>query len=363
MGTVRAAIVVLFLSIATAGALAPAVAAPQGQTTTTAPIGGTGLVLRLVEVPTARKDDPRANQYIVDHVAPGTTIRRRIEVKNDTTSPFTAKLYVGGARVVDGAFVPQDEPPGPLASWGSVTPEQREVAPGAALTATVELRVPADATEGERYGAVWAELPPAAGASGISTVNRVGIRIYLSVGPGGEPPTRFALPRFTPTRDDAGRPGVDIEACNEGERAIDLSGELELSEGPGGISAGPFTTASPALALAPDQCETVPIRLSPELPAGPWMATVTLRSGPFTETATARITFPAEAGTEAPPVAAKPKEVTGTTGGRLALLLALLLLLLVLALLLWLLWRRRKKREDETDEPPASTAAAEHRRE
>lgn len=345
MVVVRVAIVVLLLSIASAGASAPAVAAQTA--TTTAPVGETGLVLRLVEVPTDRKDDPRANQYIVDHVEPGATIRRRIEVRNDTSSPLRAKLYVGGARVADGAFVPQDDPPGEVARWGSVTPDGAEVASGAALTATVELRVPDDAREGERYGAVWAELPAAAGAGGISTVNRVGIRIYLSVGPGGEPPTKFALPRFTATRDEGGRPGVDIEACNEGERAIDLSGELALTEGPGGVSAGPFTTSSPALALAPSQCATVPIRLSPELPEGPWKATVTLRSGTFTETATATITFPSEAGTEAAPVQAKPKEVTGTTGGRLALLLALLLLLLVLGLLLWWLWRRRKKKKEE----------------
>jgi len=66
--------------------------------------------------------------------------------------------------------------------------------------------------------------------------------------------------------------------------------------------------------------------------------------------------FASNEGTEAAPVEAKPREVTGTTGGRLALLLALLLLLLVL-LLLWWLWRRRRKDEEEDeDEVPAPAA-------
>jgi heme/copper-type cytochrome/quinol oxidase subunit 2 len=77
---------------------------------------------------------------------------------------------------------------------------------------------------------------------------------------------------------------------------------------------------------------------------------VTLRSGRRVQQAEATITFPAQPGTSAAPVQAKPKAVTGTTKGRLSLLLALLLLLLVLALLLWLLWRRRKKDEEEDEE-------------
>jgi hypothetical protein len=218
----------------------------------------------------------------------------------------------------------------------------------------VVLQVPSDAKAGERYGAVWAELPPAVGGTGVTQVNRVGIRIYLSVSGDAEPETRFALPTFTATRDADGRPGVDIAACNEGERAIDLSGSLELTDGPGGTSAGPFDTPSPATTLAPDQCADVPIRLSPDIPAGPWTATVSLRSGTVEETATATITFPDAPGTAAPPVAARPKDVTGTAGGRIALVIALLLLLLVLALLLWWLWRRRKKDEEE-EESPAET--------
>ena len=40
--------------------------------------------IRIIDVPTGRSEDPRARQYIVDHLAPGTTITRRVEVTNGT---------------------------------------------------------------------------------------------------------------------------------------------------------------------------------------------------------------------------------------------------------------------------------------
>ena len=359
MGTVRSTVVVLLLSItfAAAGVLAPAAGASAAQAS-----DGTGLVIRLTQVPADRKDDPRANQYIVDHVAPGDVVQRKIEVRNDTPAPMHARLYAGGARVADGAFVPDDSGSGSgaeLASWTTVTPGAVDLAPGQAATATVRIAVPSSASGGERYGAVWAELPaaPSPGGGAISTVNRVGIRTYLSVGAGDEPPTKFSLPRFTPVRDSSGRPAVDIAACNDGSLAVDLSGSLSLTNGPGGVSAGPFDSPPPAVTLAPGQCSKVTIALSPDLPRGPWDATVTLKSGPHAQTATARITFPDQAGTSSPPVEASPREVTGTAGGRLALLLALLLLLLVL-LLLWWLWRRRRKEDEEEESAAAPSVTA-----
>ena len=42
--------------------------------------------LRLVDVPVVAQDDPRAQIYIVDHLAPGAVVHRRIEVSNSTAS-------------------------------------------------------------------------------------------------------------------------------------------------------------------------------------------------------------------------------------------------------------------------------------
>ncbi|MDP1793557.1 MAG: hypothetical protein Q8K63_05395 [Acidimicrobiales bacterium] len=43
---------------------------------------GGSISIRLLDAPTNRADDPRAKTYIVDHVSPGTTISRRVEIGN-----------------------------------------------------------------------------------------------------------------------------------------------------------------------------------------------------------------------------------------------------------------------------------------
>jgi hypothetical protein len=59
---------------------------------------------------------------------------------------------------------------------------------GGRLTATVRIAVPKNAPPGEQLGVIWAEARSTADAAGsVVQVNRVGIRIYLSVGPGGAP--------------------------------------------------------------------------------------------------------------------------------------------------------------------------------
>lgn len=307
-----------------------------------------GVGIRLLEAPEDRRDDPRARRYIVDHLAPGATIRRSFEVSNGTDRRVTIPLFAVAATLRDDEFIPGGaREANDLTSWTTVTPSSVTLDPGGRATATATIAVPDDVDPGERYAVIVAELPPPPPAPGqtIAVVSRAGLRVYLSVGAGAEPPTSFRLDSFAPRLTDDGTPAVTVDTCNTGGRALDLTGDLQLADGPGGTSAGPFTTAG-ATTLAPDECGTVDITLRPGLPPGPWKATVTLRSGRRTQQAEATITFPTQAGASAGPVAAKPKEVTGTTGGRLALLLALLLLLLVLGLLAWWLWRRRRRRDE-----------------
>ena len=61
--------------------------------------------IRLLDAPTDRADDPRAKLYIVDHVPPGTTIQRRIQVDNATDEDQLIKLYPGAARLEEGKFI------------------------------------------------------------------------------------------------------------------------------------------------------------------------------------------------------------------------------------------------------------------
>jgi hypothetical protein len=119
----------------------------------------------------------------------------------------------------------------------------------------------------------------------------VGIRLYVSVGPGGAPTANFTIESLTAKRSAQGRPLVVATVHNTGGRALDLSGSLSLSAGPAGLSAGPFP-ATLGVTLAIGDTEPVTIALDERLPAGPWRARVTLHSGLLEHTGQATITFP-----------------------------------------------------------------------
>ncbi len=154
------------------------------------------------------------------------------------------------------------------------------------------ITVPDDAAPGERYGVVWAEVRTAPSVGGVTQVSRVGIRIYLSVGPGGAPAADFTIDSLTAVRSADGRPTVVATVHNSGGRALDMSGGLRLSDGPGGVSAGPFP-ATLGTSLAIGATEAVTVTLDKQLPAGPWDARIDLRSGLISLTGQATITFPA----------------------------------------------------------------------
>jgi hypothetical protein len=296
-----------------------------------------GLGIRLTEAPTNRKDDPRARRYIVDHVPAGTTITRGIEVSNGTDRTATVSLYPAAATLRDGEFVPASGHTGnELSQWVSIEPATLTMPAGTRAAAKVTVHVPADATPGERYAVALAELPPPPGAGLVGLASRVGIRIYLSVGPGNEPSTDFDLKTFEPIT-EGDRPGVSIHSCNTGGRAIDLGGSIKLDGGPGGISAGPFNSTQPST-VAPGDCEDLKILLDPKLPRGPWNATAKLRSGTREKEASAKLTFP-QPGQKAAAVKATGKKTSDApvvAGGASALVL-------LSAGLAVLAYRRRKR--------------------
>jgi hypothetical protein len=262
-------------------------------TTGSARAAGGGIGLRLLDVPAAASLDPRARIYIVDHLAPGTVIHRRIEIGNTTASGARVVLYPAAATLGKGSFLgAAGHARNELSTWTRVEHGAVKIAAGQRAKAVVTIAVPRDAAPGERYGVVWAEVrstPPAAG--GITQVNRVGIRLYLSVGPGGRPPTDFKINAVTATRSRDGQPTVVATVHNTGGRALDMSGTLRLGAGPGGLKAGPFP-ANLGTTLAIGATEPVTILLDKRLPAGPWKARVDLRSGLVQRHAQATITFP-----------------------------------------------------------------------
>src|SRR5581483_12021723 len=106
----------------------------------------------------------------------------------------------------------------------------------------------------------------------VTEISRVGVRIYLSVGPGGAPPSNFAVTSFTATRSAHGQPVVIAHVRNTGRRALDISGYLKLSDGPGGLTAGPYKIDD--VTIAPGQSEPMKIVLSKRLPNGSWLAQI-----------------------------------------------------------------------------------------
>lgn len=298
-----------------------------------------GLGIRLVDVPVAQADNPRARAYIVDHLRPGSEIERRVEVSNGTGARAQVQLYAAAATVTDDGFVGADgRTANDLSGWTSVAADRTDLSAGQATTALVTIRVPGNAPQGERYAVVWAsiEVPPSTPGN-VVQVSRVGVRIYLSVGPGGDPKTDFAISSLTAARTQAGVPEIHATVRNTGERALDLRGTLTLKDGPGGLSAGPFSVpAKTTLAIGGTRDVVIP--LDPRLPDGPWSAKVTIASGTLQHSAKATITFPAVANTEAPPV-----PVSSGLGGRsLALVVGIPVVAVAVGLLL--LRRRRRRR-------------------
>ena len=211
-------------------------------------------------------------------------------------------------------------------------------------TATVTIAVPVDAAAGEQYGVIWAEVRSASDGA-LTQVSRVGIRVYLSVGSGGAAAANFSIDSLIAKRSPTGDPVVVANVHNTGGRALDMSGTLQLLAGPGGLSAGPFP-ANLGVTLAIGDTEPVTITLDRRLPAGPWDARITLRSGLLERTATATITFP-DAGASAAVV-----PVTRHSGHARAGLAVGAGLLLATLLLVALVVRRRETRAPKA--PPGS---------
>ncbi|WP_212747235.1 peptidase [Streptomyces montanus] len=247
--------------------------------------------LRLLDAPVVRRDDPRAYTSVVDHLNPGATIERRVEVANKSPNPLRVSLYAAAASIKNGKFTfAAGRSKNELSEWTSLDRPVLTLPPESRETARFRIQVPRWASRGERYAVIWAEAA-SSGKGNIKLVNRVGTRLYLDVGPGGEPPSAFRIEKLTPARSPEGKPQLTAQVRNTGERALEMSGKLWLSKGPAGLSAGPYLVAR-GTTLAPGDTGSVSVALDDKLPNGPWKAKLTLASGRVRETATATVSFP-----------------------------------------------------------------------
>ncbi|MGH3391637.1 MAG: hypothetical protein ACRDOO_22435 [Actinomadura sp.] len=255
-----------------------------------------GLIgVRLLEAATSRMDDPRARTYIDDHVNPGTTFSRRFAVENTSGKPQDVQIYPAAATIQKGIFTfAPGRTQNDLTTWITLDRAKLRLRPHSQETVRAKISVPPNAVRGEQYAVIWAEVAsaPPGPRGNIALINRVGIRTYLDVGPGGEPPSDFTINGITTERTDDDHPKVTAMVNNTGERALDISGRLDLFDGPSGLRAGPFRITQ-STTLAPGQQGTVAAVLAggDDLPDGPWKFRLTLQSGRVTRTTTGSLTF------------------------------------------------------------------------
>ncbi len=253
--------------------------------------------MRLVDAPVSERADSRAWRYIIDHLPPGAVIHRRVEVSNTTNVLQHLSVYAAGGSIRNEHFqFAPGRTSNELSTWVRTDRHEVTVAPRGTAMVRTTIAVPADAAPGERYAVIWAQAAKHAPAGGgVAEVNRIGIRIYLSVGPGNPPAAAFTVDSMTAQRSAGGVPVVLAQVHNTGGRALDLSGDLRLTHGPGSLRAGPFPVQV-GTTLAPGDSGPVTVPLKQGLPNGPWHARIRLVSGLTTGTAEATIRFP-DAGT------------------------------------------------------------------
>jgi hypothetical protein len=366
MRTIGSLAVILVATVAIGTVAPPATAGSTAGTRASQDDPAKGLGIRLTEAPVTAADDPRAKVYIVDHLAPGTVIERKIEVSNQTPEASHVVLYPAAASIEKGAFAAAEgDTANELSTWTTVSPAEADIAANGTLTATITITVPADAAPGETYGVVWAQAQAAATGT-VAQVTRVGIRLYLSVGPGGAPAADFTIDEMTAGRSPDGAPVVSASVKNTGGRALDMTGQLSLSAGPGGLNAGPFP-ATLGTTLAIGETQPVSVALDERLPAGPWTAAITLKSGLTERTVEATVTFPdAGAGRPVDTRVAAPPDPESDRSIVLPVLLGLgaLLAAAVLSLVLRGVRRRRQAeddgrhlRDDAPDDQPRRSAS------
>ncbi|MGW6413165.1 peptidase [Streptomyces vinaceus] len=230
----------------------------------------------------------------MDHVAPGTVIHRRLLVSNTSDKKLHLELYAAAAEIRADEFISgQGRAGNDLASWASFDQDNLDLSPGGEKQVRVTISVPRRASSGERYAVLLAEVSSPSGPGKIQVVNRVGVRTYLNVGPGGEPNSDFRIDAIKADFTRSGLPRVTVRVHNTGHRALDISGKLNLSERDGPLAAGPFFTNGQKT-VAPGNSAIVTVELDRRISAGPWKAKLSLQSGSVQHSASANLVFGTE---------------------------------------------------------------------
>ena len=345
---------VLVVGLAGPASALPAAGPAPVNAASPAPVNAGSIGVRLLPQEGVADDK---SPYIKNVLAPGVALQRQIAVVNNTPSTVHLALYAAAASVGrDGFSFGPDRAKNNATSYTSVTPGIVDLEAGKISVATVDIRPPVNAEPGEQYEVIWAETrsDPSA-TTKLVAVNRVGIRAYLSLAGAG---SVVAVPDFTLTALRASRAAdghrmITALVKNTGARALDLSGKLNLSDGPAGLAIGPFPTTGVDV-LAVGASAPVQVLLDSALPAGPWKATLVMTSGALQRTVSAQFSFPglltASSWSWSGPL---PMWQVGFS-------FLLLFLIALVAFRFWVARRRRNERERQDDYSFALPSSRQH---
>jgi hypothetical protein len=145
------------------------------------PVGSIGI--RIAQILAADSDNPFAPAYIVSRLQPGTAHTQRLEIFNTSTQEMKVDLYPGLATFDNKKFLIGNGRDGNnFTSWIKLLPGTLTLKPNEAKSFNMTITPPVDAASIQQFGVIWAEVQGEQNAAGITSVSRVGIRIYVPIG-------------------------------------------------------------------------------------------------------------------------------------------------------------------------------------
>lgn len=147
------------------------------------PTGVGSIGIRIAQIPAEVADHPYSRAYIVMRLQPGDVLTQRLEVFNTSTQNFKVSLYPGLAKFVNGKFeIGEGRAGNVLTGWTKLAPDSLVLKPGETKAFNMTISPPTGSTSKQHFGVIWAEVQGAANASGITSVSRVGVRMYIPIG-------------------------------------------------------------------------------------------------------------------------------------------------------------------------------------
>lgn len=145
------------------------------------PVGSIGI--RIAQIQAADVENPFASAYIVHRLQPGIAHTQRLEIYNTSTQEMKVNLYPGLATFENRKFLVGNGRDGNnFTSWIKLLPATLTLKPSEAKSFNMTITPPADAASIQQFGVIWAEVQGEPNAAGITSVSRVGIRIYVPIG-------------------------------------------------------------------------------------------------------------------------------------------------------------------------------------